>query len=202
MEKSTNAGLIAPLNGLILAGGKSLRMGFDKSLIEYHGKPQRAFLQDLLSKYCHKVYTSCKTTDAVPISCNPLPDAFNVNSPLNGILSAFQFNNTVAWLTVPVDMPMIDENVIQYLIHHRDSAKIATCFFDSDGKNPEPLFTIWEPNAFDQLLSFYRSGKTSPRDFLKQSTVNIIHVPDVRFLININNKEEWEKFRKDWNQFP
>src|SRR6187402_3556555 len=113
--ESTNPSLPRPLFGLILAGGKSARMGFDKGLIDYHGKPQRDYLRDLLGEYCDQVFTSCKKTNDLPLSCNPITDAFQIDSPLNGILSAFQFNKTVSWLTVPVDMPMVDGAIIQYL---------------------------------------------------------------------------------------
>ena len=94
-------------------------------------------------------------------------------------------------------MPMIDDATIAYLIKHRDPTKTATCFFDSDGKNPEPLFTVWEPSASNGLMKFYDSGKISPRDFLSQSNINIISVPNARYLLNINSKEEWEQFKKD-----
>lgn len=199
--ESINPAPSALLYGLILAGGKSSRMGFDKSLLEYHGKPQRDYLQDLLGKYCAAVFTSCKKIDDISPACHPLPDAFQMDSPLNGVLSAFQFNSKVAWLTVPVDMPMIDSAIIEYLLCHRDSTKTATCFFDSDGKNPEPLFTLWEPKAWSSLESFYKSGRISPRDFLKQSAIQVLSVPDTRSLININSKEEWEKFKKDRDHF-
>jgi molybdenum cofactor guanylyltransferase len=201
MENNTRSSVPGNLFGLILAGGKSTRMGFDKGLIDYHGKPQRDYLRDLLGKYCDQVFTSCKKINDLPISSNPISDAFQIDSPLNGILSALQFNKTAAWLTVPVDMPMIDGSIIQYLLNHRDQSKTATCFFDSDGKNPEPLFTIWEPSAYEDLQQFYAEGKISPRDFLKQANVHIISVPDARSLININSEEEWEQFKKERNQF-
>lgn len=176
-------------------------MGFDKGSIDYHGKPQREYLFDLLGKYCNHVFTSCKKLNDIPETLNPLPDQFRIDSPLNGIVSAFKLNKDVAWLTVPIDMPMIDETTIEYLIAHRNESKKATCFFDSDGKNPEPLFTIWEPSASDELLQFYSAGKISPRDFLKQADTNIISVPNTRSLLNINSEEEWKQFKKDQDQF-
>ncbi|MEO7991322.1 MAG: NTP transferase domain-containing protein [Chryseolinea sp.] len=202
MEKNIKQKSLSPvLFGLILAGGKSSRMGFDKGSIDYHGQPQREYLFDLLGKYCSQVFTSCKNANDIPKTLNPLPDQFQINSPLNGILSAFQFNKDVAWLTIPVDMPLIDGAVIEFLIKHRDPSKTATCFFDSDGKNPEPLFTLWEPLAWDGLQKFHHSEKISPRDFLKQSEITILSVPNNRYLTNINSEEEWKQFKRDQNQF-
>src|SRR6188768_1210160 len=108
------------VHGLILLGGKSSRMGFDKGCIDYHGKPQREYLFDLLLKFCPKVFTSCKAPGDIPPHLNPIADSFEIDSPLNGILSAFKSNHEVSWLTVAVDMPSIDERSIQFLMSHRN----------------------------------------------------------------------------------
>jgi molybdopterin-guanine dinucleotide biosynthesis protein A len=180
---------------LILAGGKSSRMGTDKSVIEYHGLPQREYLFKILSPVCDKVFLSCrKDDDQIPSHYNPIADQFSIESPLNGILSAFEHAHGVAWLTVPIDMPLIDAKTISYLIENRDAKKIATCFFDSEGKNPEPLFTLWEPAAYSLLKKFYHEGKISPRDFLKQSDIKVIPIQDKKVLTNINSEIELKKF--------
>ena len=51
---------IPRLNGLVLAGGKSQRMGEDKGQINYHGKPQREYLYDLLNGFTESTYMSCR----------------------------------------------------------------------------------------------------------------------------------------------
>lgn len=186
------------LNGLILAGGRSSRMGYDKSLIEYHSVSQREYLFALLKKVCDVVYTSCKTGDSFPVGLNPLPDQYNLESPLNGILTAFAKHPTAAWLTVPIDMPLIDDFVIEYLLSHRDTSKTATCFFDSDGKKPEPLFAIWEPSAYPLLLGYYEAGNKSPREFLMRENIQVMEIPDKKFLLNINDREELNKFKSDF----
>ena len=63
--------------GLVLAGGLSTRMGTDKGLINYHGTPQREYLFELLSKVCHRVFTSCRIGQDVPAALNPIVDAFD-----------------------------------------------------------------------------------------------------------------------------
>ena len=46
-------------NGLVLAGGNSTRMGYDKGAIKYYGKAHREYLADLLNGFCSKTYLSC-----------------------------------------------------------------------------------------------------------------------------------------------
>ena len=170
-------------------------MGRDKSLIEYHNVSQREYLFNMLKNFCAVVFTSCKITDTVPIRFNPLPDQYHFDSPMNGILTAFGHDAIAAWVTVPIDMPLIDVEIMSYLIAHRDESKVATCFYDSEGRDPEPLITIWEPRSYPLMLSFYESGKVSPREFLKTHDAKIIQIPDRNALVNINSPEELDKFR-------
>jgi molybdenum cofactor guanylyltransferase len=185
-----------PINGLILAGGKSSRMGYDKSTIDYHGKPQREYLFDQLGKLCSKVFVSCRESHQVPDHLNPLIDQFEIESPLNGILTAMTYDPSVAWFVIAADMPMITHVSLQYLLQHRDPEKVATCFIDSDLKNPEPLFSIWEPKAFRLVKDFYEKGRISPRDFLKQSDILLVKPQVGNVSVNINSPEELERFRK------
>ena len=109
-------------------------MGHDKSLIEYHNVSQREYLFNMLKNFCASVFTSCKITHTIPIRFNPLPDHYKFDSPMNGILTAFSHDALAAWLTIPIDMPLIDVEIISFLISKRDATKIATCFYDSDEK--------------------------------------------------------------------
>lgn len=183
------------INGLILDGGKSTRMGTDKSLLNYHGKPQRDYLMGILSSFCRNTYLSCKEDEGIPKHFNPIPDQFEFDSPLNGIISAFQHDPSSAWLTVPVDMPWVDENTFKFLIEHRDQKKIATCFWDSTGKQPEPLLTLWEPHATTLLSDFYKKGGVSPREFLITHNAKMVEASTPNWLRNINSKQEFNQFR-------
>lgn len=178
-----------PINGLVLTGGHSTRMGRDKGLLTYHGRPQRAHVFYLLRKYCAAVYTSCREEQGVPEILNPLYDAANTPGPLNGILTAFQARKT-AWLIFAVDMPFVDEAAIESLIAHRDPSTFATCFRNRETRAPEPLLAIWEPQSYLLLTEFARGGGASPRKFLEMYPVTAIDPPDNRMLANINSPEE------------
>jgi molybdopterin-guanine dinucleotide biosynthesis protein A len=183
--------------GLVLNGGKSQRMGRDKGLIEFHGKPQREHLFLILRELCEDAFVSCKAGMDIPDFLNPMPDRYSVDSPLNGILTAFDFNPTVAWLCVAVDMPNISRKDLSFLIEKRDPNAFATCYHDSDGVYPEPLLTLWEPTAASALRSFYESGQISPRKFLIENRVNILKTSNPGLLKNINSADDLARYQRD-----
>lgn len=174
------------LNGLVLTGGFSTRMGRDKSLLVYNGLPQREFMFDLLTKCCHNVYTSCRKEQQVPDRLHPLVDRYEMRSPLNGILSAFDHTPSASWLVVAVDMPFITSSALEFLISQRAPDKLATCFFNPETNLPEPLLTLWESHAHSPLTAFAAQGNISPREFLRTHPVNVIFPPDLKILQNIN----------------
>lgn len=176
--------------GLVLAGGKSTRMGTDKSLIAYHGKPQREYLFELLQPLCSRVFTSCHAAQDVPDAFNPITDRFGLGTPLDGILSAFQAHPACAWLTVAVDMPQVDDKALRYLLENRNHTKLATCYFNPEAAKPEPLVTLWEPSAFPLLKKGLQRGKVSPRDFLETHDVQLVQPLSVEIFRNVNYPSE------------
>lgn len=178
------------LNGLILAGGRSTRMGEDKSGLIYYGKPQREHLTDLLQPYCQTVFWSVNPVQAAQLAeakQSLIVDAFELDSPLNGILSAFQYDSQVAWLVVACDMPLVTTRSLDTLVNGRNPAMMATVFYDSDGQLPEPLLGIYESAFGPILLKAVVGGAYSPRQLLRQNDVQLLIAPDVRELTNIND---------------
>lgn len=179
---------IATLNGLVLAGGQSRRMGSDKGLIVYHERPQREHLFAMLQSVCNEVHTSCRSDQHVLPTFNPLPDAASIQGPLNGILSAFAQWPDKAWLAVAVDLPNLTVGLLRELVVQRMSEKPATCFFDAAAQAPEPLLTIWEPAAYPLLIAGVEMGNISPRSFLLSHDVHVVHGMDPAFFHNVNDQ--------------
>jgi molybdopterin-guanine dinucleotide biosynthesis protein A len=170
-------------------------MGSDKGLIQYHNKPQREYLFDLLSKFCNRVYTSCRKGQELAASLNPIYDKFDFESPLNGIVSAFENHPQKAWLAVAVDMPEVDVNALDFLVGNRNDTKAATCFYDSEGKFPEPLLTIWEPAVYPLLRIFIQGGGISPREFLLAQDCKKVMYSNSLIHVNINTLADVAKFK-------
>lgn len=185
------------INGLVLAGGRSSRMGTDKGLLTLHQKPQREHVFDVLSQVCSKVFVSCNAEQDVPKHLNPLPDRFEINSPLNGILSALTIDPSSSWLVVAVDMPLVTKEILQHLIDNRKPGNAVTCYWDSDHRFPEPLLSLWEAGIYSQVLEFYNNGNKSPRDFLMQTRTTILKPISSTLHLNINTPDDLRKFKSD-----
>lgn len=190
---------IPPLYGLVLAGGKSLRMGRDKGLIDYHGMPQREYAYRLLSKVCQKTFLSVRPeqVEEIPASLKPLPDVMLGLGPYGAILSAFQAHPDKAWLVLACDLPLADAAALDYLISHRNPSKMASAFQSPVSDFPDPLLTIWEPKSYLPLLQFLAQGYSCPRKALINSDIELLKAPVGDWLKNVNTEEELREVKSE-----
>lgn len=189
---------VPKLNGLVLAGGKSERMGKDKGLINYHGTPQREHLYHLLENFTENTFVSCRPDQVNEIDdkFQTLPDSISGLGPFGAILSAFREYPNHAWLVVACDLPLLNENTIMELINGRNPSKIATTFYNVETKFPDPLITIWEPKAYPSLLHFLSLGYSCPRKVLINSNTEVLKASDDTVLLNANSPEDIEKVKQ------
>lgn len=186
------------INGLVLAGGKSIRMGRDKSSITWHGKEQQYYVADLLGSFCQTVFISRRAEQAeTDHSYRTLVDSYTGIGPYGAILSAFALRSDIAWLVVACDLPFIDRKTLTFLLENRDASKMATTFQSPFDGLPEPLITIWEPKSHQILLSYLSKGYTCPRKvLLKHNDACILQAPDAESLMNVNTPEDFAKAEK------
>lgn len=178
------------LNGLVLAGGKSTRMGTDKTKLKYHGDlTQINYSKQLLESVCNgKVFLS--SNEQYLENENVIADSFLNLGPLSGILSAMMSQPDAAWLVMAVDMPFVTETTLNTLVQNRNTHKIATCFANGFDGFPEPLITIWEPKAYPILLQMLSLGVDCPRKTLINFDSHKINLENTEVLQNVNTMEE------------
>ncbi|ROH97718.1 NTP transferase domain-containing protein [Chryseobacterium daecheongense] len=186
---------IPKLNGLVLAGGKSQRMGNPKDKINWHGKEQRYYAADLLAPFCDEVFISCRQDqlENFDINYNALTDTFLNMGPFGGILSALRSQRDKAWLVVACDLPLLDKKSLEFLIENRNIEKVATTYESPFDGFPEPLITIWEPKSYPLLLNFLGSGITCPRKVLINCDTLILKPGNPDSLMNVNTPEDMAK---------
>ena len=186
---------IAPVKGLVLVGGKSTRMGTDKSELDYFGKPQKKVVKELLENNKLETFYSVQNSSEKK---DEISDKFINLGPFGGICSAFQKDPNAAWFVLATDVPFVNEEIIQLVLKYRNPSKAATAIKGKGKDFPEPLITIYEPKAYAILLQYLAQGYSCPRKMLINSDVEIVEIDD-DYIRNINTPEEFNEAKKELN---
>jgi molybdenum cofactor guanylyltransferase len=183
----------APLYGLVLAGGRSSRMGSDKAAIRYGERTQLEHAADLLRPVTGETFVSVRpdqVSDPLRARFPQIVDSGDVAGPAAGIHAAQQARPDAAWLVVACDLPYLTPATISHLLAHRDPSRIATAYRSSHDGLPEPLCAVYEPAAAPALQQFLSTGRNCPRKFLINSDTLLLEQPDPQTLDNVNTPDE------------
>jgi molybdopterin-guanine dinucleotide biosynthesis protein A len=186
-----------PLNGLVLAGGRSTRMQRDKAALEYSpGVTQLDAAMRLLEGRVARAFVSVRADqadDGVRARYPRVVDRGDVEGPIAGISAALAGHPEAAWLVLACDLPFLDARTLDLLVAQRDPARIATAFRSSHDGLPEPLCAIYEPSARAGINAQIAAGRNCPRKFLINAHIQLLEQPNPRALDNVNTVEEYER---------
>jgi molybdopterin-guanine dinucleotide biosynthesis protein A len=183
---------LAPLSGLVLAGGASRRMGHDKASLRLHGRTQLEWARELLSRYCGQVFTSIRAgqqADPVRSGQPVIVDGHDGAGPIAGIAAAQAAHPDHAWLVLACDLPLVDDASIEELVRHRDGRPVVAFASAHDGL-PEPLCAIYEPDSRAGVLQAIASGRNCPRKFIIGTGVELLAQRNPAALENVNTPDE------------
>ena len=185
-----------PLYGLVLAGGKSRRMGADKALLLRDGRSQLAHMVALLDQVTDRVFVSTRGDqqgESERGQFAQILDRYEDIGPIAGILSALEEHSKTDWLVVACDLPNIDEPTLRYLISNRSRQKPFTAFRSSHDDLPEPLCSIYRSGCDSILKQFIDDGIVCPRKILIRSDTELLTQPNPRSLDNINTPDDLQR---------
>jgi len=181
--------------GLVLAGGRSRRMGRDKALLSHAGQSQLAYIAGLLDKAVSRVFVSARADqadDSERARFDQILDRYQDLGPLAGILSAMDEHPDVDWLVVACDLPNVDAATLEYLVANRSPKRPFTAFRSSRDGLPEPLCAIYRPGSAEIIRTFVAEGIVCPRKMLIRSDTHLLDQPNPVALDNINTPEDLE----------
>lgn len=190
---------IAPLLGLVLAGGHSRRFGRDKAALEVDGEVLLARTVALVSPFVEELRVSVRPeqrTEALRAAFALLTDELEGGGPAAGLLAAHAFAPAAAWLVTACDLPLLDAATLAGLVAGRDVDREATAYISPVDGKPEPLCAIYEPAALARLATrASEGGSLSPRDLLDGGDVALMRVERAEALVNVNEPGDLERLQ-------
>ena len=183
----------ASLYGLVLAGGRSSRMGHDKAALDRAGQSQLNYVFSLLRQVTDQTFVSARADQADDAERKRFPnivDRYDDMGPVAGILSALETHSQVDWLVVACDLPNLDRQTLEFLIENRSSEKPFTAYRSSYDGLPEPLCAIYRSGSDVTIRAFVDDGIGCPRKILIRAESELLDQPNPNALDNVNTPDD------------
>jgi len=193
---------IAGVTGVILAGGRSARMGSEKALlpcgegrfIEAIHRRMAALFEDVLVVTNHAALF-----DFLP--CRKVPDLVPGMGALSGIHSGLVHSSDPCIFVVACDMPYLDAALVRHLASARDGADAVVPHGE---RGPEPLHAIYGKGALPAIEAALRAGEARLGALLDRIRVRTVPAEEVALFDpsfasfrNINTPEDYFRFREE-----
>ncbi len=187
------------INGLLLAGGRSSRMGSDKALLPFREGPLIDRRFRLLASVTDYTYVSANRDQEKLKEYGPYPLLVDADGagPLAGLLAAFRHSAEAAWLVLAVDMPYVERNDLVALIAGRTPDTEAVAFYNPAITGPEPLCTLYESASGPRLFAGAAVGRMSPRRLLEEAETRLLPAPQPDTFRNLNTPADYSAAQEE-----
>lgn len=196
------------MNYLVLAGGKSSRMGEPKHLLKTQaGKTLLQHTVDLLRiSFDTKVPVYVSIAQESPLESfmdyngssvklifdEASNDTERSSGPACGLLAAHHQDPEATWMVLACDYPLLSGDALKLLAKQYELP--VTCFRNESGFI-EPLIGIWSPPALEAMEKNIAEGRYSLARVVEQCNGKTISLPpdNEHWLLNVNSKEDWQR---------
>jgi molybdopterin-guanine dinucleotide biosynthesis protein A len=182
---------------IILAGGKSSRMGTDKGLVLMNEIPMiERVIKTVKKAGLSEIIIVSNNTEYKQFGLPVFPDVIPDKGPLGGIYTGLLKSSTVKNLILSCDVPFINETVLKLLIRNGLKSKVTIVKYENRIHN---LIGIYDNSLIKDLGEHLISNKLKVGQFIEAHNPNVIDLkifmPDLdeQILSNVNTMEELKK---------
>ena len=176
----------------ILAGGKSLRMGQDKALLEYEGKKFIERLCEELDFFPEKYIARGNNPDCKVRGWKNIEDLYPGKGPMAGIHATLLSCQAEAMFFTTCDMPLLKRNLAELLLSALEEGIDAVIAVTADERK-HPLCGVYRKSTMDIFEKQLQSGNYRMMDALNKLQVRYLPFSeeDSLQLQNINTREDY-----------
>lgn len=175
---------------IILAGGRSLRMGQDKNFLPVAGRPMIQNTVEQLSPWFNDILIGANDPEKFSfLQRRVVPDRHPGMGPLMGILSCLSESCSELNFITACDVPVFDPHFIMQMIQAADGYDI-TIPLSPDGR-PEPLLAVYRKSVAAAAEQILRNGGRRISDLFNVVKVQLVDMSNLDWYRNINTIDEY-----------
>jgi molybdopterin-guanine dinucleotide biosynthesis protein A len=187
------------ITGIILAGGKSSRMGTDKGFLQLNNKPFVRYSIAALQPLVSKILIVSDDAKYDTFGLKRITDSTKDAGPVAGIYSGLEASKTEWNLILSCDIPLITSHVLQKLINAVDDAS-DIIQAESNGKTM-PLIALYKRSVKTKFLELLQNDERRLRIAVNQCSFKNVALDKVNIdaTMNINTKEDFKHILNAYN---
>ncbi len=195
-----------PVTAAVLAGGRSRRMGFDKTLVRVGGHTLVARVAESLGSVCSEVLVVTNHPEdladaGLPEGARVVADDLPYSGPLGALATAMDAASQEWVLLAAADMPWIEPGVIDLLWSNRDGVDAVVPLTEG---GLEPLLALYATSTSDIARALLEDGMRRPAELLERvSTCEVgpeelrLADPELASFVNVNTPEELASAKRE-----
>jgi molybdopterin-guanine dinucleotide biosynthesis protein A len=183
------------ISGIILSGGRSIRMGENKAFLEIEGTPIINRIHNVFKRLFEEIIIVTDQKELFRnVDAKICSDLIPNRGALGGLYTGLFFSSFLYSFCVACDMPFLNESVIKYLIQSIGAFDVIVPR-TKDGL--QPLHAIYSKNCLEPIKDGIEQRKYKIIDFYPMVKIKIIEEhellpldPTMRSFINVNTPTE------------
>lgn len=180
------------MTGIILAGGKSSRMGSDKGFVMYGGKPLIQYAIDLLKNNTDEIIIIANDKKYEQFGYPVFKDEIKDIGPMGGIYTGLLHCSTSYAFVLSCDMPFMSEVVVHHLIALKQQASCVVPVFKGFS---EPMCGVYHCSLQTQLKEKIDKNELIMQRFIKQADALLVEAStiagyDEKWFANMNYRTD------------
>ena len=196
--QNTHTETYPDVTGVILAGGKSRRMGTDKAHLKLSGHSLFELSLELLQTFFSTIIIAGDRPDLARPGILSIADIYP-GSALGGLHNGLQAATTDWIFVAPCDMPYPDARIVKTLLQNRDAVDAVV---PRTTAGYEPVFALYHKNCLPQMEAMLQHNQFRIYDFYQRIPIRYLDPPDLpegwqRSLLNINTPEQLALIEKE-----
>lgn len=193
------------VTGIVLAGGQSRRMGFNKAEAEVNGETMLIRMIEKLRKVTSDIIISSGSITYPDIPWSQIPDEFPQCGPMGGIYSALKASSSELNLIVSCDIPLISVPLLKFIVSKaKESDALLTLPVEYTGQQ-QLLCAVYHRDILPVLKQQIDADQLKMKSLLDLVTVEYINISKdhplfyERAFINVNTASTLQIARELWH---
>ncbi len=181
------------VQGILLAGGKSLRMGTDKASLPLGETTLVASLAEMLKLWCDNLLVSIAKGKQSPLeNVQVVVDKHDESGPLAGICSALTETHSRVSLVVACDIPYIHPMLIRKMLSFCNEYDIVVPSFKTD--TVEPLMAVYTKACLGKIEILLDRKRYRVKDLFNMCKTKTVTWSDNAWYANLNTWDEYNAY--------